>query len=197
MQPYSTAIAAPIVTHRPPTLEWMLRRSEPRHDIARDRLLLEPCAGAALETISALDEPQRRQLVVVTSNPCPEYALDLWDWQPGALLFGRHTDLDIVRALERVSSGKPRLQPVGLHSVLLPSERLILRYLPGGIGDKLIARRLELSHRTVRNRLVSIFEKLNLENRTQVAMYYTGQWQWLDGYRTNRRTLASQPCAAD
>jgi DNA-binding NarL/FixJ family response regulator len=197
MQPYSTSASAPIVTHRSPPLAWMLRRSEPRHDIPRDRLLIEPCAGAALETISALDEAQRRKLVVVTSNSCPEYALDLWDWQPGALLFGHHTDLDIVRALERVSSGKPRLQPDGLHSVLLPSERLILRYLPGGIGDKIIARRLGLSHRTVRNRLVSIFEKLNLENRTQVAMYYTGQWQWLEGYRDGQRGLESQRCAAD
>jgi hypothetical protein len=44
---------------------------------------------------------------------------------------------------------------------------------------------------------VSIFEKLNLENRTQVAMYYTGQWQWLEGYRDGQRGLESQRCAAD
>ena len=33
------------------------------------------------------------------------------------------------------------------------------------------------------NRLVDIAEKLGLSNRTQIAMYYAGQWQWLERYR--------------
>ena len=60
---------------------------------------------------------------------------------------------------------------------------MLLRYLPSGLSNKHIAKRLKLSDRTVRNRLVDIGEKLGLENRTQIAMYYAGQWQWLERYR--------------
>ncbi len=184
-----------------PAQAWTLRRARPEHD----RLLLEVYAGAALETLSQLTSAQRSRLVVVTENPCPEYALDLCDFEPGVLLTGsRSTAAEISRALERVETGQPRISPPGLDSLLLPSERAILRFLPAGTCNKRIARSLGLSHRTVRNRLVNIAEKLKLENRTQIAMYYTGQWQWLSGYRARladanvwQERVEPVACAAD
>jgi DNA-binding CsgD family transcriptional regulator len=146
-------------------------------------LLREPRAGSALEVLLGLSAAQREQLVVVTDNPCPEYALDLLALNPGALFFGKPPTLgDIERALAGINAGTPPSPPM-FSSNLLPSERAILRFLPSGACDKRIARALDLSHRTIRNRLASVLEKLHLENRTQLAMYYSGQWQWLPRYR--------------
>jgi DNA-binding NarL/FixJ family response regulator len=137
-----------------------------------------------LEVLLGLSAAQRKQLVVVTDNPCPEYAMDLLALSPGAVFFGAvPSTTEIDCALVSVAGGTPRPSPPGLTSTLLPSERVILRFLPSGECDKRIARALGLSHRTIRNRLASILEKLRLENRTQVAMYYSGQWQWLPRYR--------------
>ena len=147
-------------------------------------MLREPRAGRAFEVLIGLSAAERKQLVVVTDNPCPEYAMDLLALGPGALFFGASpTPWEIAGVLESINAGTPQLSPPVFISNLLPSERAILRFLPSGECDKRIARALGLSHRTVRNRLASILEKLHLENRTQVAMYYSGQWQWLPRYR--------------
>ena len=72
----------------------------------------------------------------------------------------------------------PRLQ-----TRLLPSERALLRLLSRQVGTREIAELLGLSHKTVRNRISEVGQKLGLENRSQIVMYYTGQWQWLRAHR--------------
>lgn len=146
-------------------------------------VLLEPMAGVALEMLEVQSPLERRNQVVVTQNPCPEYAADLWDLSPAVLLIGLPTPAEISRALELASGGRRHRDPAAFESGLIPSERAILRFLPRGLCNKRIASQLGLSDRTVRNRLVDIGEKLRLENRTQIAMYYAGQWQWLERYR--------------
>jgi DNA-binding NarL/FixJ family response regulator len=168
--------------------EWKLRRAQTL--VEDERLLVERCAGDALERLEALDPERRRRVIVITRNPCVEYALDLLDLQPGALLIGSPTSTDIAAALVRVARHSSPKMPE-LTSPLLPSERAILRFLPSGTCNKRIGRALGLSHRTVRNRLVSIAEKLGLDNRTQIAMYYSGQWQWLESYRARDPLLTS------
>jgi DNA-binding NarL/FixJ family response regulator len=133
-----------------------------------------------LEQMPALE---RQRCVVHSLNPCPEYLDDLWQLGPCVLLSGPQAQATLDWALERATSGQRYRQPARFTSSLIPSERILLRYLPGGLSNKHIAKRLKLSDRTVRNRLVDIGEKLGLENRTQIAMYYAGQWQWLERYR--------------
>ena len=146
-------------------------------------LLLEPMPGVALEMLEALSPQERRNRVVVTTNPCPEYAADVWDLGLAVLLIGKPAPAQIDQALIEAANGRRYRQPAAFESSLIPSERAILRFLPQGTCNKRIATRLGLSDRTVRNRLVDIGEKLHLENRTQIAMYYAGQWQWLERYR--------------
>jgi DNA-binding CsgD family transcriptional regulator len=148
-----------------------------------ENLLTETHAGLALETLEKLSPQERRNLVVVTTNPCPEYAADVWDLRPAILLVGTPSTARLERALEDAKNGRHYREPAALESTLIPSERAILRFLPRGTCNKRIASKLGLSDRTVRNRLVDIGEKLGLENRTQIAMYYAGQWQWLDRYQ--------------
>jgi DNA-binding CsgD family transcriptional regulator len=142
----------------------------------------EAWAGELLEKLLELTPTQRSVMLVITDNPCPEYAADLWDLEPGGLLI--HPSLNYIqRTLDLVTNGARHRASDLFQSPLIPCERTLLRYLPVGLSNKRIAKRLALSERTVRNRLVDIAEKLGLENRTQIAMYYSGQWQWLERYR--------------
>jgi two-component system, NarL family, response regulator LiaR len=56
-------------------------------------------------------------------------------------------------------------------SELTRQDTRTLRLLARGLSNKEIARHLDVSEKTVRNRLSGIYDKLNLTNRTQAALY--------------------------
>ena len=47
----------------------------------------------------------------------------------------------------------------------------MLRYVAGGISNKMIARRMFLSENTVKAHMQNIFRKLNIDNRVRAAVY--------------------------
>lgn len=59
----------------------------------------------------------------------------------------------------------------GKHADLNERETTILKLLAQGFSNQDIALRLDISEKTVRNRLSEIFNKLQLNNRTQAALY--------------------------
>ncbi len=60
----------------------------------------------------------------------------------------------------------------GEHFVpLSPREMEILRCVTRGLSNKEIATELGISHQTVKNHMTSILDKLNVEDRTQAAVY--------------------------
>ena len=61
--------------------------------------------------------------------------------------------------------------PVERHHDLTDREAAILRLLAQGSSNQEIALKLNISEKTVRNRLSEIFAKLQLNNRTQAALY--------------------------
>lgn len=54
---------------------------------------------------------------------------------------------------------------------LTPRECDILKLVARGLTNKVIGKELQISEHTVRNHLCSIYDKLNLKNRLQVAVY--------------------------
>jgi DNA-binding NarL/FixJ family response regulator len=54
---------------------------------------------------------------------------------------------------------------------LSPREMEILQYITRGMSNKEIAHQLGISHQTVKNHMTSILRKLNVEDRTQAAVY--------------------------
>ena len=54
---------------------------------------------------------------------------------------------------------------------LSPREMEILQYITRGMSNKKIAHRLGISHQTVKNHMTSILRKLDVEDRTQAAIY--------------------------
>jgi DNA-binding NarL/FixJ family response regulator len=54
---------------------------------------------------------------------------------------------------------------------LSPREMEILQYVTRGLSNKEIASKLEISHQTVKNHMTAILHKLDVEDRTQAAVY--------------------------
>jgi two-component system, NarL family, response regulator LiaR len=66
---------------------------------------------------------------------------------------------------------KRAILPTDSHTDLNDRETMILRLLAQGFSNQEIALKLDISEKTVRNRLSEIFAKLQLNNRTQAALY--------------------------
>jgi DNA-binding NarL/FixJ family response regulator len=76
----------------------------------------------------------------------------------------------LLRAGERfaVVSGDELQEPF---VPLSPREMEIIRYITRGLSNKMIAHQLGISHQTVKNHMTSILRKLDVEDRTQAAIY--------------------------
>ena len=76
----------------------------------------------------------------------------------------------LARGVEAVR--RPHLEgEVEAYTPLSPREMEILQYVTRGLSNKEIAARLEISHQTVKNHMTSILHKLDVEDRTQAAVY--------------------------
>jgi DNA-binding NarL/FixJ family response regulator len=95
---------------------------------------------------------------------------------------------ELIEAIRRVHAGEVLLdaelagriiqdfrtrkeQSLPLHAELSEREIQILKLVAQGYTNLEIAAELQLSDKTVRNRLSEIFQKLHLNNRTQAALY--------------------------
>ncbi len=88
---------------------------------------------------------------------------------------------ELIDAIRRVFEGDTLLDPEMAKNVLedfkvkreslTDREAAILRLLAQGSSNQEIALKLNISEKTVRNRLSEIFAKLQLNNRTQAALY--------------------------
>lgn len=153
-----------------------------------DVLLLDlqmPRQGG-LEVIVELkqDFPNVHILVLTSSS---DEAVTLTAIQSGALgyLMKDSTPEELVEAIHAVHNGRPFLQPsvafkfmqtmkrpsTILEEPLTDRERDILRHVARGLSNQDIADLLIISERTVRTHISHILDKLNLENRTQAALY--------------------------
>jgi DNA-binding NarL/FixJ family response regulator len=82
------------------------------------------------------------------------------------------------RAARTIISARAEPDPIGSLSV---REREVLALLVEGLANKLIARRLEISEKTVKSHLTRIFRELGVTDRTQAAL-----WAERHGLQINR-----------
>lgn len=67
---------------------------------------------------------------------------------------------------------RPHLEgDVDAFTPLSPREMEILQYVTRGLSNKEIAAKLAISHQTVKNHMTAILHKLDVEDRTQAAVY--------------------------
>ncbi len=82
------------------------------------------------------------------------------------------TGLDqwVARGVETIR--RPHLDgEVEAYTPLSPREMEILQYVTRGLSNKEIASKLGISHQTVKNHMTAILHKLDIEDRTQAAVY--------------------------
>jgi DNA-binding NarL/FixJ family response regulator len=72
------------------------------------------------------------------------------------------------RAARTIISARTEPDPIG---ALSAREREVLTLLVEGLPNKLIARRLEISEKTVKSHLTRIFRELGVTDRTQAALW--------------------------
>lgn len=153
-----------------------------------DVLLLDlqmPRRGG-LEVIAELKQDFPDAHILVLTSAGDEEAV-LTAVQSGALgyLMKDSTPEELVEAIRAVHNGRPYLQPsvafkfmqamkrpsAPLQEPLTERERDILRHVAHGLSNQDIADTLTISERTVRTHISHILDKLDLENRTQAALY--------------------------
>lgn len=153
-----------------------------------DVLLLDlqmPRRGG-LEVITELKQDFPEVHILVLTSSSDEEAV-LTAVQSGALgyLMKDSTPEELVEAIHAVHNGRPFLQPsvafkfmqalkrpsTALEEPLTGREHEILRHVAHGLSNQEIADRLTISERTVRTHISHILDKLDLENRTQAALY--------------------------
>ena len=95
---------------------------------------------------------------------------------------------DLVRAIRSVAAGQPYLAPAAQRQLmellrsappkadaLTPRETEVLRLIAAGLSNKQIGQRLQLTEGTVKGYVSQILAKLDLEDRTQIALYAVRQ----------------------
>ena len=118
----------------------------------------------------------QQKTIIHTWNCCPEYCDDIWDMRPTILLAGTGTMKEIPRAIEDIGRGFTyRITPSD-PSILLPQERRILNLLAYNYTLIQIAHQVSLTPQTIKNKLTTIYQKLDLENGKQAILYYWNVW---------------------
>jgi DNA-binding NarL/FixJ family response regulator len=125
------------------------------------------------------EERPGTQVVVLTSFSDQERILDALDAGAiGYLLKGAEPD-ELLRGIRAAARGESPLAPKAASAVLAarsdrrpaeeltPRERDVLLMVAEGSPNKLIARRLDISERTVKGHLTHIFERIGVTDRTK------------------------------
>ena len=134
------------------------------------------------------------KIIILTSFDDDEYILSaLRDGASGYLLKGISV-VELVEAIHKVHSGSAMINPnitqkfIELYSEmaknnlavqvekksindLMDYEWNVIKYVAKGLSNKEIAAKLNLSEGTVRNYLSNVLNKLNLRDRTQLALW--------------------------
>ena len=136
--------------------------------------------AAATRQINAAHPDVR--VVILTSFSDRERILDALDaGAVGYLLKDAEPD-EIVRGVRAAARGESPLAPKAAHEVLRARERRatvglsarereVLALVADGLPNKLIARRLGISEKTVKAHLTRIFQQLGVTDRTQAALW--------------------------
>ncbi len=104
----------------------------------------------------------------------------------GGIVYNERGITDWLNSQVEALAG-PYMVDTGDHFVpLSPREMEILRCVTRGLSNKEIASELGISHQTVKNHMTSILDKLNVEDRTQAAVYAL-QRGWVRAIDRNSR----------
>ena len=122
-------------------------------------------------------------VVVLTAFSDRQRILDAIDAGAVGYLLKDAEPEELVRGLAAAARGESPLAPKAAQALvaaraeqssdpeLTPREREVLDLLADGLPNKLIARRLEISEKTVKAHLTNVFQRIGVTDRTQAALW--------------------------
>jgi len=128
--------------------------------------------------------PEAR-VVVLTDFSDREGIIDAFDAGATGYLLKDAEPAELLRAVQAAAAGDSPLAPRAARLLLesrterqpvddlTEREREVLRLVAEGLPNKLIARRLEISEKTVKAHLTSVFRRIGVDDRTQAALWAT------------------------
>jgi DNA-binding NarL/FixJ family response regulator len=90
----------------------------------------------------------------------------------GEYWMGRESVANIVEALRRITPSEKR-QPAARNFGITPRELEVIAAVAAGRTNKVIAQELSVSEQTVKHQLTSIFDKLGVSGRLELAIFAT------------------------
>ncbi|MFN4219170.1 MAG: response regulator [Candidatus Bipolaricaulia bacterium] len=125
-------------------------------------------------------------VIMLTMERQDEYLIEAIKAGAKGYLLKNANSQELIEAIRAVAAGEAQLDSAMARKVLEEFRRLserrdavhltereieILQLVAQGASNKDIAKTLEISEKTVRNRLSVIFDKLHINNRTEAALY--------------------------
>jgi DNA-binding CsgD family transcriptional regulator len=138
-------------------------------------ILFDSPLGFGLHTLQTMPKSPE-WLIIVTRSRCPEYWDDLWDFRPTSVLLESELERKLESAFVSMQRIKYYRSIPAATTRLTPTERNVLRLLACGNSNPRIAETIGVQHKTIRNILTTIYEKLGVENRTDAILYYWDTW---------------------
>ena len=162
--------------------EAVARAAELQPDVVLMDLSMPEVDGiAATRRISA--EVPAANVVVLTSFSDRERILEALDAGAVGYLLKDLAPDELHRGVQAAARGESPLAPKAAHAVisarsearpaveLSSREREVLALVAAGLPNKLIARRLEISEKTVKAHLTRVFQAIGVTDRTQAALW--------------------------
>jgi len=159
-----------------------------------------PVLGGVQATSLITEDNPSARVIILTAYQQDQYVLDAIKAGARGYLLKDIDEQELVDAVRAVHRGEAMIDP-GLATRVLDEfrrlsqeagdvegiERLtqgemdVLRLVAQGADNKTIAKRLVLSERTIANRLSNVYQKLQVNSRTQAALYALRRgWAALD-----------------
>ncbi|CAA9327612.1 MAG: Two-component transcriptional response regulator, LuxR family [uncultured Nocardioidaceae bacterium] len=153
-----------------------------RPDVVLMDLQMPGTDGVTATKLLVAEEPHVEVLVLTSFSDSERIVAALDAGAVGYLLKDADPD-DIIAGVRAVARGESPLHPRAARELLLSRSRPrqrpsltaretdVLRLVQQGLANKQIARRLEISERTVKAHLTSAFQRIGVVDRTQAALW--------------------------
>ncbi|MDQ2825609.1 MAG: response regulator transcription factor [Actinomycetota bacterium] len=142
-----------------------------------------PVMGGCEATRRIVGADPEARVLVLTSFTDQEGILDAIDAGAAGYLLKDAEPSELLGAVRAVARGESPLDPKVAATLLrsrttrrqLPElterERQVLQLVGAGLANKQIARRLDISEKTVKAHLTSVFHRIGVSDRTQAALW--------------------------